>query len=274
MNKQTAPIITTIDIETCPIVGDVWRLFDTNVALNQIKLDWSILSFTAKPLDPLAPTRSLAYRRKQCEYMDTSAAAGGVRDDSALVERLWQIFHESDIIVGQNVAAFDIRKIRARMIMQGLQPPSPCRVLDTLHIAKSAGAFTSNKLEYLSAHLSEVSKSKHNKFPGHSLWTECLANNPAAWAHMKKYNQDDVISTEEVYLKLRPWAVQHINIATYSDPDTASCPVCGSTDLHEDGFSFTNVSKYQRYHCGGCGAWSRSRYTLNSKATRQALLSK
>ena len=271
---MTAPIITVLDIETAPIVGDVWRLFENNVGLNQIKLDWSILSFTSKPLDPLAPTKSPAVRRKQCEYMDTSAAAGGVRDDSALVERLWHIFHESDIIVGQNVAAFDIRKIRARMIMQGLQPPSPCRVLDTLHIAKSAGAFTSNKLEYLSAHLSEVSKSKHNKFPGHSLWTECLANNPAAWAHMKKYNQDDVISTEEVYLKLRPWAVQHINIATYSDPDTPACPVCGSSDLHEDGFSYSNISKYQRYHCGGCGAWSRSRHTLNSKATRQALLSK
>ena len=64
---MTAPIITVLDIETAPIVGDVWRLFDTNVALNQIKLDCRILSFTAKALDPLAPTRSLTYRRKQCE---------------------------------------------------------------------------------------------------------------------------------------------------------------------------------------------------------------
>lgn len=271
---MTAPIITVLDIETAPIVGNVWKLFDNNVSINQIETDWSILSFTAKRLDPLAPTRSEAKRRRECEYMDTSRADEGVRDDFAVCERLWQILHESDIIVGQNVAAFDIRKIRARMIIHGMQPPSPCRVLDTLHMAKAAGAFTSNKLDYLSQHLSDVKKSRHPKFPGFELWRACLENNPAAWKEMESYNKDDVISTEEVYLRLRPWATQHINIAAYDDPTVPSCPVCGGTDLHEDGLSYTNVSKYVRYHCGGCGTWSRSRYTTNSKQTRHSLLSK
>ena len=274
MTEKHAPIITTLDIETAPILGNVWRLFENNVSINQIHTDWSILSFTAKRLDPKAPTKSVRSRRAQCEYMDTSNAAGGVRDDLALVQRLWTIFNESDIIVGQNVASFDIRKIRARMMLHGMQPPSPCRVLDTLHIAKSIGAFTSNKLEYLSQHLSEVTKSRHAKFPGFELWKACLDNNPAAWAEMRAYNIDDVLSTEEVYLRLRPWSPQHISVVTYTDPETVACPVCGSEHVTEDGYSFSNVSKYQRYNCQECGAWSRSRYSLNSHTTRRAILSK
>lgn len=266
-------IITTIDIETLPIEAHTWGLFDQTVGLNQIVKDWTIMSFAAKRLDPKAATASLRGRKVATLYEDVSDRAD-VRDDSQLLMSLWTILHESDILIGHNMRRFDLRKIRARMLMAGMQPPSPCRVIDTLELAKSAGAFTSNKLAYLSSALTETHKSQHKNFPGHSLWLGCIDGNQKAWAECRAYNVLDVLSTEELYLKLRPWATAHINIATYSDPDTPSCPVCGSTDLHEDGFSFTNVSKYQRYHCGGCGAWSRSRYTLNSKATRQALLSK
>lgn len=274
MTEKHAPVITVLDIETAPIIGNVWGLFDQNVGLNQIETEWSILSFVSKPLDPGALTRSIRTRTACCTYMDTSAAPGGPRDDLAVVQALWQIMHDSDIIIGQNLRRFDVRKIRARMLMHGMQPPSPFRVIDTLEQAKNVGAFTSNKLEWLSKYLSNVPKSKHKEFPGFELWSECLAGNPKAWEAMRKYNIPDVLSTEEVYLRLRPWASTHINVATYIDPETVACPVCGSEHVQEDGFSFSNVSKYQRYHCQECGAWSRSRYSLNSRATRKALLSK
>lgn len=267
------PVITVLDIETAPIVAHVWKLWDNNVGLNQIEQDWSILSYTAKPLDPNATNVSVRRRKAACEYKDTSTAPGGVRDDSELLIALWDIFHRSDIIVGQNVRRFDVRKIRARMMQAGMQPHSPFRILDTMEMAKSAGAFTSNKLEYLSGELAEIKKLKHARFAGHELWTECLRNNPAAWREMQAYNKVDVLATEEVYLKLRPWATQHLNVAAYQDPEHPACPVCGSHALTQDGFAFTNVSRYPRYHCGGCGAWSRSRYTVNSKAVRKNLLS-
>lgn len=271
--KQASPIITTIDIELFPIEAHVWKLFDNNVGLNQIQQDWTVMSFAAKRLDPRAPTRSLLARKRATDYMDVSAKAD-IRDDSELVQALWHILHDSDVIIGHNMRRFDIRKIRARMLSLGMQPPSPCRVIDTLELAKSAGAFTSNKLEYLSAELTEAKKSTHKNYPGHSLWTACMAHDARAWAECKSYNIMDVLSTEELYLKLRPWATQAVNLATYIDPETVACPVCGSEHVTEDGYSFTNVSKYQRYHCQECGAWSRSRYSLNSSATRKALLSK
>lgn len=272
MTAHTSPIITVLDIELLPIEAQVWQLFDQNIGLSQISQDWTLMSFAAKRLDPAAPSVSLRTRKAQTTYMDVSGQAN-VRDDRELVEALWHVLHESDIIVGHNVRRFDFKKMRARMMLLGLQPHSPCRMIDTLELAKGAASFTSNKLAYLSPALCAVHKTSHKHFPGHELWSECMKGNPKAWAECRSYNILDVLSDEELYLKLRPWATQHLNVAVYQDPDHPACPVCGGHGLTQDGFAFTNVSRYPRYHCGGCGAWSRSRYTVNSKAARKNLLS-
>jgi hypothetical protein len=254
--------IGTIDIETAPLEGHVWGLFDQNVGLNQIKTEWSILSYCFKPLG--GSKRSLVY--------EDNSTASDPRDDRKLLDGLWSILHEYDFLVAQNGKRFDMRKIRARMVLAGMRPPSPVKVLDTMLMARQVGAFTSNKLEWLSQYLSTVPKSKHKEFPGFELWAECLKGNPRAWASMRKYNIPDVLSTEEVYLKLRPWVEGHPNVAVYDTNEGMQCPRCGSNQLNPDGFSYTNVGKYNRYHCVACDGWSRDRYTVNSKIKRKGLL--
>lgn len=261
---MSGPKIGLIDIETAPIGASVWALFDQNVGLNQITQEWSILSFCYKELH--RPKRELV-------YMDTSARADP-RDDHEVVSALWQIMHDNDILIAQNGKRFDMRKIRARLLLQGLPPPAPTKVEDTMLMARSVAAFTSNKLEWLSTYLSNVQKSKHKDFPGFELWKECLDGNPKAWASMRKYNIPDVLSMEQVYLKLRPWVKTHSNIVVYDDDETRRCPVCGSKHVVQEGFSYTNVGKYERFHCKAddCGHWSRSRYSVNSKSKRASLL--
>lgn len=274
MSEFTVARIGLIDIETAPIVGDVWGIFDQNIGLNRINTEWSVLSYTVKTLSPASVGRSMRYRKSLCQYHDTSNAEGGPRDDRELCQKLWQTLHDYDILIAHNGDRFDMRKIRARMIMHGMQPPAPVRTIDTLKMARSAAAFTSNKLEWLARYLSHLQKDGHKKFPGHSLWAECLKGNPEAWRAMREYNIPDVLSMEEVYLRLRPWAKQHPNVAAYYSDEKIRCPVCGSAHVHEDGESVSNTSVYARYHCEECGAWSRGRYTTNSTAKRKALLTK
>ena len=98
------------------------------------------------------------------------------------------------------------------MVMAGMLPPRPFKVIDTLLMAKQQFRFTSNRLEWMtgdSANLTEISKSKHAKFPGFALWAECLKGNVEAWDEMREYNVPDVTSMEELYLRLRPWYVGH-----------------------------------------------------------------
>lgn len=259
---MTGPKIGLIDIETAPLDAYVWGLFDQNVGLNQIKQEWALLSYCYKPLGG---------NKKSIVYSDNRDAADP-RDDSRLVNELWQIMHENDVLIAQNGKRFDKRKIMARLILSGKTPPSPVKIEDTMLMARQVAAFTSNKLEWLSTYLSKVKKSSHKEFPGFELWSECLKGNPRAWNAMRKYNIPDVLSMEEVYLKLRPWVSGHTNVAVYTDDEHIACPVCGSEHVHQDGYSYTQVGKYNRYQCDNCGAWSRDRYTLNSIAKRKSLL--
>ena len=257
------PKILLLDIETSPLESYHWGLWDQNISLGQINVEWTVLSFAAKWLH--APRSSLVYRDvfEQDDY----------REDSELLAALWELLDEADFVIAQNGKRFDMKKIRARMVMQGFPPFSPIGVIDTLLIAKKIFGFTSNKLEWLADKLSKVKKRAHRKFPGFELWVQCLAGNKAAHKEMRLYNIDDILSLEGTYLSLRPWADGHPNLAAfYPDDGQTRCPKCGSANLTKRGFTFTNVSKYQRYCCDSCGGWSRSRYTLNTKQQRSNLL--
>lgn len=255
------PKILILDIETCPIEGNFWGLFDQNIGLNQITEDWSVLSYTAKWLGAA-----------DFEYRDTGGRGPAkVRDDSELLGHLWNLLDAADIVIGQNSRRFDVKKINARLIKGGWVPYSPIRQIDTLEMAKACAGFTSNKLEYL-ATVAGVEKDAHKQFPGYALWSECLKDNPAAWAEMRKYNPTDVASTEQVYLKLRPWYNKHPNLAIYYDDEKTRCPKCGSEHVSYSGSHHSNVSEYQVYTCHDCGGHSRTRTTENTRAKRRASL--
>lgn len=259
---MTKPRIATVDIETAPLEAYTWGIWEQNVGLDQIKTEWSILSYAWKWLD-----------QKGVKYEDTGGrGAKRVRDDKKLVKSLRELLDEADIVVAQNGARFDIKKINARLIMHGIAPYSPIRVIDTLAVAKKHFGFTSNKLEWQSKYLTDSPKSKHKKYPGFELWLECLKDNPDAWKEMKHYNRQDVIATEKLYLKQRPWIEGHPNLGTYSTGEEIVCPKCGSTDLQKNGTRVLQLGSYQRYHCQNCGAWPRGKQLLVPLKTRKTRL--
>lgn len=249
-----------LDIETAPILASVWRTWKENVGLDQISHDWYILSFCAKWLGKDRPF-----------YHDQSKTKD-IENDHGLMRKLHGLLNEADIVVAHNGRRFDLRKINARFILNGFPPPSPYKIVDTLDIAKKHFAFTSNRLAYLTDVLCEEKKLAHAKFPGFKLWKECLNGNPEAWEEMRKYNIQDVVSLEELYLKLRPWTEGHPNVAAYDEDEDVRCPKCGSHAIRPRGFYLTQTGKYQRMRCDSCGGWSRTRYTLNSTGKRKALL--
>jgi hypothetical protein len=254
--------IVTLDIETSPILAYVWSLWKQTVSVNQIHTDWSILSFSYKWL----------HEKRVVHHNTGGRGVSKVRDDKALMKLLWAVLDEANIVVAQNGVAFDVKKINARFIEYDMPPPSPYKVVDTKLEAQRIARFTSNRLAWLSEILTDTPKSDHKKFPGFELWTECLADNPAAWAEMRKYNDIDIRATEKVYLKLRPYIVGHPNVAAYDDDDTRRCPKCGSPTLQSRGIALTQSGQYKRYQCGSCGGWSRGRYTENSRDKRRSLL--
>jgi DNA polymerase elongation subunit (family B) len=257
------PRVLTIDIETFPLEVYRWSLFDEHaVALNQIKVEWSIASYAAKWLG-----------EPKMLYEDTGGrGVKKVRDDKRLVRNLADLLDEADIVVGQNHKRFDLKKIHARMIEHGMKPYAPIRTVDTTIEARRYFGFTSKKLEWMSKHLTDTPKDSHKEFPGFELWTECLADNPRAWREMKKYNCRDVEATERVYLRLLPWMATHPNVGVFIQDKDSRCQKCGSKALQSRGYDTTQQGRYPRYQCQDCGGWGRGKRQNLETAVRKNLL--
>lgn len=260
---MTAKILT-FDVETSPVEAYVWGLWDQNIGLDFIKTDWTILSWAAKWLG-----------KSKIIYQDAGGrGAKKVRDDKPILKGIRDLLDEADIIVAQNGKRFDVKKVNARLIQHGIAPPSPYRVVDTLLVARKYFAFTSQKLAWTSKLLTDAPKDKHKKFPGFELWEECLKDNPLAWAEMKKYNVQDVRTTEKVYLKLRPWIEQHPNLGVYDESERPICPKCGSDNITRQGKRVVvkQQSSYLRYKCESCGGWARGKAMQLPLEKRRSLL--
>lgn len=259
-NDVTKPKVLIFDIETAPMLGYVWGLWDNNVALNQLHSDWYVLSWSAKWLHD--PENKVMYADQRNEK--------NIEDDSKILRQIWKLLDEADMVITQNGKSFDQKKLNARFILNGFQPPSSYKHYDTKLIAQRHFKFTSNKLEYMTDKLcTKYKKLKHAKFSGFTLWRECLAGNKEAWNEMEEYNKYDVLSLEELFMKLVPWD-NRFNFNLYHDETTHVC-VCGSTELVKNGFYYTNAGKFQRYKCKNCGAGSRDSKNLFSKEKRKSL---
>lgn len=259
MNKK--PRILFLDIETAPLMAHIWSIWQHGVGINMVDVDWSILSFSVKwAEDPRIHYHDTFYQKDK-------------RDDRRIVRKLWKYLDKADIVVAHNGKKFDVRKIQARFVLQGMPPPSPFKIVDTLLESRKNFAMTSHKLEYLTAKLCVTKKLTRQKFPGFKLWDEYLKGNREAQKEMQEYNEVDVLSLEELYYKLRPWMTGHPNMGVYADDksDAPVCDKCGSANLIRKGTRSTQVNVYARYKCKDCGGWSRGRLAENSKKHRSRI---
>lgn len=241
------------DIETAPNLGYTWAKWEQNVI--DFKHEWYVLTIAWKWLGEdkvnVAGLDDFVGYEKDRE------------DDYALVALAHDLFDEADIVVAHNGIAFDTKKIQARMLIHGFDPPSQYKEVDTLKIARRHFAFTSNKLGDLCQTLGIGTKEATGGF---ETWKGCMNNDPKSWARMKKYNKHDVVILEELYLRLRPWANNLPNLATMSGrPD--ACPKCGAEDgMIRRGYYPTAVCLKVKLQCKACGGYSRSRVSERSEA--------
>lgn len=248
--KTELPKILVFDIETAPMQSYHWGIWQQNIGLNMIIQDWTVLSWAAKWAGSNEVFYQDVFKQKN------------MRDDRKVLQGIWDLLDEADIVVTQNGVSFDVKKLNARFIQVGMKPPSSFKHYDTKLMAKKYFAFTSNKLEYLTDKLcTKYKKLKHAKFGGFSLWQQFLAGNPEAQEEMEQYNRYDVLSLEELFFKILPWD-NRIDFNTYSANTEMHICTCGSIDFKKKGFHYTRQGKYQKYICKTCGKESRDRTNL------------
>ena len=234
--------ILTLDIETSPNLAHVWGLWNQNVGLPQLLESGQVICFAAKWLD-----------EKEVMYFDNSSP-------DFMVTSAWALLDEADVVVHYNGIKFDIPWLNTEFVKRGMTMPSPYHQIDLLRVVKKHFRFPSNKLDYVAGQLLGSHKVKHS---GHTLWIRFMAGEAKAMAEMAKYNIADVKLTERLYKKLDPW-IAHPTKHLYDG--TEGCPSCGAK-LQKRGFSYTKVSKFQRFVCAK-GHWSKSGKRLDGVDVR------
>jgi DNA polymerase elongation subunit (family B) len=239
LKKQDVRVLV-IDIENSPNIADVWSLWNNNVGLAQLRQSGQVISFAAKWLgEPTVLFHS--------DFHD---------GHEAMIEAAYKLVNEADIIIGYNSQGFDMKHLHREFLTAGFPPPLPYKNIDLLHAVKKAFKFPSNKLDYVVQALKLGAKTAHT---GHVLWVQCMANEPRAWALMKRYNMQDVRVTEKLYYRILPWIEKHPHIGMYMATEHDRCPFCGSADLElQSGTAKANVTTYDLYRCGECQGVSRS----------------
>ncbi|HET8708968.1 MAG TPA: ribonuclease H-like domain-containing protein [Candidatus Saccharimonadales bacterium] len=233
------------DIETAPIIGTTWGKYEQNLIWTI--QDWYLLSFAYKWLGDkhtkVIGLDDFALYKKQPE------------NDIMVVKELHKLFDEADVIIAHNGDQFDKKMVTTRFMIHKLTPPSPYKTIDTKKVAKRYARFTSNKLDDLGESLQIGHKLDTG---GAELWKACMRGDQKAWRKMKRYNKQDVVLLEKLYLELRPWIDNHPGVNIYDNrPD--ACPKCGGAVLTSQGTARTKTALYRQFKCKTCGGWCRQR---------------
>ncbi len=254
------PKILILDIETTPLEAYVWQMqvWKARISDDNIISQWFMLTWAAKWLGS-----------NEIFSMRLTGKEAVAENDKRIVQGLWDLLNQADIVIAHNGDSFDVPNINTRFIVNGLPPTKAYRTIDTLKIARKQFGFTHNSLNALGK-LFKLGAKIETDF---DLWRRSKNGSDEALEEMRIYNEGDVELLENVYIKLRPYIKGHPNLGVYSMNEEMQCGHCGSTHLvQEDSFLYTNVGKYRTYRCSDCGAVSKGRKSVITKDKSQTLI--
>lgn len=239
--------ILALDIETCPATVVTFSLWKPIIGHNQIVESSRMICFSAQWQGKNSVMFYSEYHHSRQE----------------MLEQIHKLLDEADVIVTYNGKRFDLPWIHGELIDAGFTPPSPVHHVDLYQVVKSNSRLLSNKLDYVAKRYLDDQKVTHS---GIQLWIDCMAGDDKAWRTMRTYAKKDTALLLPLYEKLLPWIKSHPNAGLRAG--TGGCTRCGSENIQRRGFSFTGVSKFQRYQCQDCGAWFRDGVRIEGSAMR------
>lgn len=198
---------------------------------------------------------------KEDIYFAAEWSRGG---SEKMLRDIWKALDEADIVVGHNVAGFDIKKLNSEFRDLGLTPPRPYKVVDTLKEARKHFGDESKTLDALNKRIGVSAKTdKYNV----DIARAACDGDKIAQATIRSYNEGDIVASEALYLSLLPWMSTHPHLGQFGEEKR--CNKCGSDDLRLDSKTFkANLLEYALYECNVCHGWVRAGWVARSATTR------
>lgn len=223
--------ILIFDIETSRIPALVWWTGKQYIGHNQLTDEGRIIS--------------IAYKWLGDDKISDLVWDDG--DDKKMLEKFLAVYNKADMVVGQNNDRFDNRWINARAMKHDLFVNTFVRSFDIMKETKRLFRLPSYSMDYITKFLDAENKMKHE---GLIMWDKIQFGTPdEKEEYLKKmvaYNRGDIVSTEDMYLKLRKYMGHKVHFGVLQGGSKHSCPNCGGSDIKLQKVTVTPAGTVQR----------------------------
>lgn len=220
---------------------------------------------TIHPIQILEPTRVICFAAKWLGEKKVFFYSEYHHGHKQMMEAAFRLMDEADVVVTYNGDRFDIPHLQREFKEWGLGRPAPFASVDLYKVIRRIESWASHKLGYITESLGLSGKLPNG---GMALWVACLDDSEAnednrrkAWNLMRRYNKQDIHTTEELLLSYFGDVTNMPSLRLYTEPElepicsAPACPNCGSENTHRRGYRRTKTRRYRRYQCQDCGRW-------------------
>jgi uncharacterized protein YprB with RNaseH-like and TPR domain len=240
--------VLVYDIETCRVKVDTWWTGKQYINHKQLRSDAKIISIAWKWLGE-DEVHSLTWDKNQC--------------DKQMMKTFLKEYNKASMVVGQNNNSFDNKWINTRAAYHKLHVDRFVKSFDIYRMAKRYFRLPSFSMAYMAKYFGLTLKQSHE---GIHMWDMIeygtKEEEKEYLAKMVEYNKGDIVTTEELYMTLKPYFASVTNNAVAKGLPKWACPITGSKEIKLLKTIFTEMGTVQRIlFCEE----SKHQYKVNNK---------
>jgi len=240
--------ILVYDIETSRVRVDVWSTGKQYINHKQLRSKTTIISIAWKWLGE-DEVYYLTWDKKHC--------------DKRMMIAFLKEYNTASMVIGQNNNSFDNKLINTRAAYHKLHVDRFVKSFDIYRMAKRYFRLPSYSMAYMAEYFGLTLKQSHE---GIYMWEMIEYGTKEQQKEylqkMVEYNKGDIVTTEELYLTLKPYFASVTNKAVQKGLGKWACPVSGSTNVKLLKTIFTEHGTVQRIlYCED----SKHQYKVNNK---------
>ena len=175
-------------------------------------------------------------------------------DDKEMMSEFLKAYNQADMVIGQNNNSFDNKWINTRAAFHNLVVDVNIKSFDIMRQARTKLRLPSFSMAFLAKFFGVTHKQGHE---GILMWNMVEDGTPEQQAEymgkMLEYNRGDIITTEEIYVRLRKYLGHKVHFGVKEGGEKWSCPNCGSEHVSHFKTSYTARGSVQRFMiCNDC----------------------
>ena len=224
--------IMVYDIETSRIEFTGWWTGKQYVNHKQIKTEPKIISIAWKWIGE-DEVKFLTWDKNHC--------------DKKMMIAFLKEYNNASMVIGQNNNSFDNKWINTRAAKHKLHVDRYVKSFDIYRMAKRYFRLPSYSMAFMAQYFGLTLKQSHE---GIHMWDMIEYGNKDEQKEyldkMVEYNKGDIVTTEELYVTLKPYFGSVTNNAVKQGLPKWACPVSGSIDIKLLKTIFTEQGIVQR----------------------------